>query len=151
MGNREENLKKALKLLTQKTQLIVLSSTYDTAPMYNENQPRFLNMVCRISTTLGPSKLLTFVKSIESKLGRLPNSHNLPCTIDIDILFYGNRVINTPELTIPHLLLHERVFVLVPLVEIAPELVHPIKKLKIGELLKLIDKKGVILSKKLEV
>jgi len=149
MGSREENLKKALGFLSETTQLEKLSSVYDTAPVGNENQPRFLNMVCRVSTTLQPEMLLATVKDIESKLGRLPKTHNLPRPIDIDILFYGDHVISTPDIVIPHPRLQERAFVLIPLTEIAPDLVHPVNKHTVMAPLKSVSKKGVILSGKI--
>ena len=149
IGNREKNLKNALGFLSERTQLEKLSSVYDTAPVGNENQPRFLNVVCQVSTTLQPEMLLAMVKNIESKLGRLPKTHNLPRPIDIDILFYGNHVISTPDLVIPHPRLHERAFVLIPLIEIAPDLVHPVNKHTVKALLKSVSKKGVVLSGKI--
>lgn len=149
MGSREENIKKALGFLSERTRLEKLSSVYDTAPVGNKNQPHFLNMVCRVSTILQPVVLLAMVKDIESKLGRLPKTHNLPRPIDIDILFYGDQVISTPDLVIPHPRLHERAFVLVPLVEIAPDLMHPVNKYTVKTLLKSVGKNGVILSGKI--
>lgn len=149
MGNREENLKKALGFLSERTQLEKLSSVYDTTPVGNENQPRFLNMVCRVSTMLQPVALLTMIKDVENKLGRRPKTHNLPRPIDIDILFYGDQIISTPDLVIPHPRLHERAFVLVPLIEIAPDLVHPVNKHMVKALLKSVGKNGVVLSGKI--
>lgn len=135
MGNRHENLKQALDLLSQRLRVEKVSSVCDSEPEGNPDQPRFLNLVCRVSTELEPMSLLTLVKGIESKLGRLPNTSNLPRPIDIDILFYGDRIIKSLKLSIPHPRLTERAFVLVPLAEIAPYLVHPasgktIEKLK---------------------
>lgn len=149
MGSRKENLKKALGFISERTQLEMLSSVYDTAPVGNENQPRFLNVVCRVSTTLQPVELLAVIKDIEGKLGRLPKTHNLPRPIDIDILFYGDQVISTPDLVIPHPRLHERAFVLIPLIEIAPDLVHPVNKRTVKALLKSVGKNGVVLSGKI--
>ncbi len=126
LGNRQGNLNKALKLLSQNISLIKVSSVYDTEPFQTYSQPRFLNLVCQAQTNKTPVELLAFVKSIEHELGRAPNSHNAPREIDIDILFYGNKIITTPELTIPHPRLVERAFVLIPLAEIAPDLTHPI-------------------------
>jgi len=136
MGNRQENLDKALDLLSQRLRIGEVSAVYDTEPVGNVNQPRFLNLVCQAYTTLPPESLLTLAKAIESKLGRASRKSNMPRPIDIDILFYDNRVIETPELVIPHPRLAERAFVLIPLVEIAPDLVHPVSGKNIRELLK---------------
>jgi 2-amino-4-hydroxy-6-hydroxymethyldihydropteridine diphosphokinase len=145
MGKRQDNLDKALDLLSQRLRVEQVSSIYDTEPVGNTNQPRFLNLVCQVHTRLAPRELLTLAKGIELKLGRAPGTSNAPRPIDIDILFYGDQVIETPELVIPHPRLAERAFVLVPLDEIAPDLVHPVSSKTIRELLQgVTETQGVL-------
>ena len=137
LGDRQYNLDRALEFLSQRLRLEKVSSLYDTEPIGNTNQPRFLNMVCQISTGLEPIALLTLVKGIENKLGRLPHhTSNESRPIDIDILFYGDQVVETSKLVIPHPRLTKRAFVLIPLAEIAPDLVHPVNGKTIEELVK---------------
>jgi 2-amino-4-hydroxy-6-hydroxymethyldihydropteridine diphosphokinase len=135
MGDRRGNIDKALDYLYQRLRVAQKSSFYDTEPVGNQAQPRFLNMVCQVKTMLKATDLLVLAKAIERKLGRVPGQRNSPRPIDIDILFFGDEVINTAELTIPHPRLTQRAFVLVPLGEIAPVLVHPVKKKTVSELM----------------
>jgi len=145
MGNRQGNLDRALELLSQRLRVGQVSSVYDTEPVGNINQPRFLNLVCQVSTRLAPMELLTLVKGIEIKLGRPSGSSNGPRPIDIDILFYGDQVMENPKLVIPHPRFTERAFVLIPLAEIAPDLVHPVSSKTVKELLTSIsEKQGVL-------
>jgi len=137
MGVREENLERALDLLSQRMRVGKVSSIYDTEPLDNINQPRFLNMACQAFTRLAPEGLLALAKGIESKMGRYGKS-NEPRPIDIDILLYDEKVMKTPELVIPHPRMTERAFVLVPLDEIAPDLVHPVSGKTIKELLQAV-------------
>jgi 2-amino-4-hydroxy-6-hydroxymethyldihydropteridine diphosphokinase len=129
LGNREDNLDMALKLLGQRMRLGKVSSIYDTEPLGDSNQPRFLNIACEVFTRLTPEGLLALAKGIEGKMGRRGKSGE-PRTIDIDILLYGD----TPDLVIPHPSMAQRSFVLVPLAEIAPDLVHPVVKKTIKEM-----------------
>lgn len=135
LGDRETNLAKALQALAHKVTIGSVSSIYETEPVGYHNQPWFLNMVCRGTTHLAPFDLLSFAKEIETQLGRVPSFPNAPRPIDIDILFYDDQVIKTETLTIPHPRINERTFVLVPLAEIAPDLVHPVSRLSIADLL----------------
>jgi len=125
LGDRPGNLKRALEALARKVKVVRVSSIYETEPVGFLSQPRFLNAVCRVETGLKPLELLRFVKNIETELGRRQSFRDAPREIDIDILLYGSVVMDTPELTVPHPRMTERAFVLVPLVEIAPDAVHP--------------------------
>jgi 2-amino-4-hydroxy-6-hydroxymethyldihydropteridine diphosphokinase len=125
--------------LSQKMTIKKLSSIYETEPVYYKEQPLCLNAALSAVTKLDPFELLRFVKSIESDLGRQPSFRNAPRTIDIDILFYGDQVVQTEELAIPHPRIAERAFVLVPLAEIAPRLVHPVLQKRVSELLAVVE------------
>jgi len=144
LGDRQQMLAQALAHLSQKVAVEVVSSIYETKPQYLTDQPMFLNAACRISTSLRPHQLLTLIKGIESKLGRLPDSHNKPRPIDIDILLYDDLIIQGQTLTIPHPLMMERAFVLIPLAEIAPDLVHPVVGQTIGQFAKKVSPDGVV-------
>ncbi len=126
LGDRQANLAYALERLSEKAVIVSISSVYETDPVGYEEQPRFLNAVLSAETELPPVELLRFIKDVECELGREYSFPNAPRVIDIDILFYGDRVIDSPELTVPHPRLSERAFVLVPLVEISPGTRHPL-------------------------
>jgi 2-amino-4-hydroxy-6-hydroxymethyldihydropteridine diphosphokinase len=125
LGEREANLNRARAELAPDVTLIQASLIYETAPWGYADQPDFLNQVVEIQTTLGPVELLAHLKRIETGMGRLETFRNGPRLIDLDILFYGQRVIHEPDLDIPHPRLQERAFVLVPLSDLAPDFVHP--------------------------
>jgi 2-amino-4-hydroxy-6-hydroxymethyldihydropteridine diphosphokinase len=134
LGDRTLHLDQALDFLSERIKIEKRSGIYDTAPVGNPNQPRFLNMVIRVLTRLPAPTLLFMAQGIEAKLGRVPIDSPRP--IDIDLLFYGDQIINTPpNLVIPHPRLSERAFVLVPLAEIAPEFVHPVSQKTVKQLL----------------
>ena len=146
LGDREENLHKALELLKslEGTELVTFSSIYESEPMYLSAQPDYLNMATRLSTNLSPPKLLEALLSIENEMGRVRNMKFGPRVIDLDILFFGEQIVDTGSLLIPHPLLYDRMFVLRPLNEIAGELVCPVKQKTISELLKLsTDSSGI--------
>lgn len=107
------------------TQLVRTASFYSSAPIGYTNQPRFVNTVTCIETQLDPASLFGFLLSIESQLGRERSFPNAPRRIDLDLLLYGRSTISTDTLQIPHPRMKERAFVLVPLLEIAPEVIIP--------------------------
>src|SRR2546426_525753 len=125
LGDREANIRSAIALLSQHLAIVKAAPIYETEPLGYADQPSFLNTACLVSTELSPEELLRLAKNIEKEIGRTPSFLNGPREIDIDILMYGDLVLDIPGLSIPHLRIAERAFVLVPLAEIAPGVVHP--------------------------
>jgi 2-amino-4-hydroxy-6-hydroxymethyldihydropteridine diphosphokinase len=125
---------------------VAMSSVYETEPMYREDQDWFLNCVVVVETDLEPGTLLGWLKETEMGMGRDKQAaRNAPRVIDMDILFYGDMVVSGPSLQVPHPGIAERAFVLVPLNEVRPGLVHPILRKSVSELLKeLRAHKGVV-------
>ena len=145
LGDRGANVQQALTDLERWGVKVILSSSlYETEPVGNIDQPRFLNMTVKASTDRSPEDLLTVVLSIERSLGRVRRGKWGPRTIDVDILFYGDRVVGESGLVIPHPRLHERRFVLEPMNEIAPDFVHPVLKKSIKELLNACPDKSIV-------
>jgi 2-amino-4-hydroxy-6-hydroxymethyldihydropteridine diphosphokinase len=134
LGDREANLKTAIQRLDEVGQVIADSSFYETEPVEFTDQPWFLNCVVVLETEKMPRQLLKALLKVEQAMGRRRTQNKGPRNIDIDILLYGDSVVDTKGLTIPHLALHERRFVLEPLVEIAPEVRHPVLNKTIREL-----------------
>lgn len=120
-----------------------VSYIYATKPWGNQDQPEFLNLCMSGKTSLTAMELFKFTSSIEKQLGRTKKEKWGPREIDIDILFYGDEVIKTQNLKIPHPFIAERAFVLVPLAEIAPDFVHPVLRLTASKLASAIDTSGV--------
>jgi 2-amino-4-hydroxy-6-hydroxymethyldihydropteridine diphosphokinase len=143
LGARRENLRRASAALPPGVSVLAESPVYETPPWGVTEQPKFLNMVLMVETALEPVALLKHLKEIETRLGRTATIRYGPRVIDLDILFYGNRVLTSPELSLPHPRLHERAFVLVPLADLAPDLIHPTLGKSIRELLETVDKKGI--------
>jgi 2-amino-4-hydroxy-6-hydroxymethyldihydropteridine diphosphokinase len=136
LGKREENCERAISfLINNGITIIKKSSLINTEPWGFEDQPAFVNMAVSAETDLTPDKLLTLIKEIEVNMGRTATVHWGPRIIDLDILFYDNLVFASPDLSIPHPQIEERDFVLKPLEEIAPDLVHPVLKKSMKELL----------------
>lgn len=143
LGDRLANLKSACASLAPGVMLVKTSPIYQTAPWGFTLQPDFLNLVAEATTNLEPEELLAVLKDLEIKLGRQANFRNGPRLIDIDILFYGDRVFRSPRLTIPHPRLAERPFVLIPLGDLAPDLVHPVTGQTILQLQAAAGREGV--------
>ena len=135
LGDREDNVKTALQLLKKKMRLLKVSSTYETEPMYVEDQNWFLNCVAKVETDLPPRKLLGYLKDTERRMGRQRGVRYGPRIIDMDILFYGEEVVIQKDLEIPHPKIQERPFVLIPLVEIEPNHIHPLQQKTVLKLL----------------
>lgn len=135
LGEREGNLRQALRAMAAFVRLQAVSRVYQSAPWGYTTQPAFLNAAARVSTALSALDLLQHLKGLEEKLGRQPSFRYGPRLIDLDILFYDALVLETPGLTIPHPRLHERAFVLIPLADLAPELVHPRLGVSVQQLL----------------
>jgi 2-amino-4-hydroxy-6-hydroxymethyldihydropteridine diphosphokinase len=137
IGDRTANINRACLLLGEVpgVRVVRMSSLIETGPVGYEDQPDFINAVMEIEATLSPLILLNEIKRIEREMGRVETFRFGPRLIDIDILLFGDRVIDEPDLTIPHPRMHERDFVLVPLAQIAPEVTHPVLKMKIIDIL----------------
>ena len=141
-GNRFKNLQRALQLLSKdpRIELNKVSSMYETEPLGYTNQNKFLNAVCEVSTSISPYQLLDLLKNIEKKMGRKKTFKWGPRNIDLDILLFDALVINVNGLHIPHKELDKRKFVLLPLCEIAPDVLHPVLKKSIKKLLLNLNK-----------
>lgn len=143
LGDRLANLAAARQALSGVFTISAVSSIYETEPWGYAAQPAFLNQVIIGSTKLPPDELLSCLKGLEVSLGRQPTFRYGPRLIDIDILFFDDMVYNSPDLIIPHPRLTSRAFVLVPLLELAPDLVHPLLHLTIRQLASQVDISGV--------
>jgi 2-amino-4-hydroxy-6-hydroxymethyldihydropteridine diphosphokinase len=148
IGSREDYLRQAIEKIRELIGPVIrISSAYETGPWGFQSENQFLNIVAEIETGLKPSGLLGRLLMIESLLGRLRDGKGYTSrTIDIDILLYGKMIIDQGDLKVPHERMHERRFVLIPLAEIAPDIIHPVFKKSISELLSVCaDKSKVIL------
>ena len=146
LGDRERFIRKAVEEMARmpRTQLVRVSSLYDTEPVGVQDQPSFLNAVAVLDTELKPRELLWNLQLIEKRLGRVRTRRWGPRTIDLDILLYGELVIEQEDLVIPHPELENRAFVLIPLYELDPELVHPGTGQRLRDLMKTPGTRGSV-------
>lgn len=134
LGDRAATLRGAVTALARLGEIVHVSSFYETVPVGYQDQPDFLNAVAALRTDLVPEALLDATQAIEQEFGRVRSFANAPRTLDIDVLFLDDLVIHTPRLTVPHPRATERAFVMVPLREIAPDLIDPRSGRSIAEL-----------------
>lgn len=139
VGDRLLNLNKAIELLSEKIQILKKSKIYISKAVGYTDQPDFHNMVLYGKTDLSPEELFNFIKDVEKNVGRVYRFHWGPREIDIDILFYNDLVYKSDKLNIPHPRLHERDFVLLPLIELNPKLFHPVLNKRVSDLKELME------------
>ena len=144
LGDRAANLAEARRRLNDSGRIVSTSSIYETEPWdVDPGQPDYLNQVVSLATALPPATLLEALLKIEQEMGRVRAAPGDPRLIDLDLLLYGDQVIDEPGLTLPHPRMCDRAFVLTPLSEIAPDALHPVNSLTISALCARVDHGGV--------
>lgn len=148
MGERQRYLQQAADGTNKirETKVVWVSSVYETEPWGKTDQPRFLNACVEIETSLTPAELVVETKAVEQNIGRTSAGHWGPREIDVDILLYDGLVFEGEDVTVPHPELENRRFVLVPLQEIAPDLVHPVNGMTVSELVSASKDKGRVVK-----
>lgn len=144
LGQRQEQLRAALDRLAVLGRVIATSSLYETQPVGVPDQPWFLNCAVAVETNLSPERLLESTLAIERAMGRERTRKKGPRNIDIDIVLFDQRIVDSPRLMIPHPAMHQRRFVLAPLAEIAPQARHPVLKKTVGELLAELSDREIV-------
>ena len=148
LGDRSKNLSGAIERLSRIGMTGAISAIYETKPWGVDGyQPRYLNQVAAVNTTLDPLEVVAELLGIEHSLGRIRQEKNAPRTLDLDLLLHGESVVDASGVAVPHPRLHERAFVLVPLAEIAPDIIHPVLNQTIFELAEAADRSGVSLMR----
>jgi 2-amino-4-hydroxy-6-hydroxymethyldihydropteridine diphosphokinase len=153
LGNRLKYIREAIRRIEQSKEIKIsrASSVYETQPAEYKDQPWFLNMVLELEISLEPLNLLELLLETEGQMGRRRTRRYGPRNIDLDLLLYDNLVLNSDMLTLPHPRMHERRFVLVPLAEIAPQVVHPLLKKNVKKLLEDLSTDSVSRKEEFEV
>ncbi len=143
LGNRLANLNAAIDNFSPQMRVMKKSDVYETPPWGFTDQPAFLNQAVKAETYMQPAPLLHHLKRLEVALGRKPGFQNGPRLLDLDILFYDDAILDSPALKLPHPRMHERAFVLVPLADLEPDLIHPVLNTSVSDLLRKVDQSGI--------
>jgi len=144
VGDREKHLQDAISRLGSEGQVVSVSAFYETEPVEFTRQAWFLNCAVAIETTKTPEQLMDALLAIEQQMGRRRRQKKGPRTIDLDIVLFGDRIVESPGLKIPHPAMHQRRFVLEPLAEIAPEARHPVLGRSVAEILEALPEGQVV-------
>ncbi|MCK4404209.1 MAG: 2-amino-4-hydroxy-6-hydroxymethyldihydropteridine diphosphokinase [candidate division Zixibacteria bacterium] len=146
LGDRFQHLRTAIEKIEESDKILIkeVSSVYESEPVGYENQRWFLNLVFEVQTSFDPLLLLEYLLAIEDQMGRKREEKWGARNIDLDLLLYDNLIVNSDRLTIPHPQMHQRRFVLIPLAQIAPQLLHPLLKKTVRQLLESCEDKSMV-------